>query len=150
MYPTRTWQQEALAIIKKKYNVILSESDVVFTLAAHDASGALHFTLFVDGNDHIYTDYPISMLYQRANIARLFVGFLPEAHAVEGETYQQVLTRTMTKYGIDIPLSQFSSEALSQVVSFGGGSDKVLTLDIDQTKSELWIGTFSIRARATP
>lgn len=148
MYPTLTWQQEALAVIKAKYNVILDENDVMFTLVAHDASGALHFTMFVDGNEHIYTDYPISLLYQRPNIARLFVGFLPEAYAVEGETYQQVLARTLTKYGIDIPLTQFSSEALSQVVSFGGGSDTVLTLDIDQTKSELWFGTFTIRARA--
>lgn len=147
MYPTLTWQQEALAIIKEKHNVILSEDDVFFTLGTHDASGALHFTMFVDGNDFVYTDYPLSLLYQRRNIARLFVGFLPEAVAEEGETYQQVLTRTMTKYGLDIPTTEFASDALNQVVSFGGGSDTVLTVDIDQSKSELWFGTFTIRAR---
>ncbi len=148
MYPTRTWKQEALAIIKEKYNVILSEDDVTFTLGTHDISGALHFSLYVGDSDFVYTDYPIQLQYQRPNIARLFIGFLPEAFAVEGETYADVLTRTLNKYGIDIPISQFTASGLNQVVSFGGGSDTVLTVDIDQTKSELWFGTFTIRARA--
>lgn len=30
MYPTFTWQQEALALIKEKYNISLLEEEVTF------------------------------------------------------------------------------------------------------------------------
>ena len=149
MYPTLTWQQEALAFIKEKHNVVIPDNDALFTLGTHDPSGALHFTLFLNNNDLVYLDYPLRLLFQRRNIERLFVGFLPETNAQEGETYGTVLSHLLSKYGLDIPLSNFSDATLAQTVSFNGKTDTVLTLDIDQSKSEQWIGNFPIRVRAS-
>lgn len=147
MYPTFTWQQEALALIKEKYNISLLEEEVTFTLGAHDANGALHFTLFVDATEHYYTKDPLELQFTRRDIAKLFVGFLPEVIAEEGETYGDVLTRVLTKYGLNIPLASFDSSELAQVISFGDGDDTFLAIQIDQSKTELWFGTFTIRAR---